>query len=82
EVLQFKPGDACTIYLAGQLAVTGYITMRQAAYDAESHGVQLTGKGKTWDIASSSVETEDGKFDGYPWEAIARNLIAPFGISL
>ncbi|RAI34165.1 hypothetical protein, partial [Rhodoplanes roseus] len=35
-----------------------------------------------WDIASSSVETEDGKFDGYPWEAIARKLIAPFGISL
>lgn len=82
EVLQFKPGDACTIMLAGQLAVTGYITTRQAAYDAENHGVQLVGKGKTWDLASSSVETENGKFDGYPWEAIARKLIAPFGIKL
>lgn len=81
ETLQFMPGARCEVYLSKQLAVTGFITMRQAGYDAENHGVQLAGKSATWDIASSSV-VDKSKFDGYPWAAIARKLIAPFGIAL
>jgi prophage tail gpP-like protein len=44
--LQFKPPDPCAIYLAGRLAVTGIIMVRQVAYEGNSHGVSLQGKGK------------------------------------
>lgn len=80
--LQFKPGDSCRIWLAGILAITGHITHRQVGYDAENHGVQLTVLGKTHDLAECSVAGTAGTFDGYPWVAIARKLISPFGIGL
>jgi prophage tail gpP-like protein len=80
--LQIKPGDACEIYLAGKLAITGYVVIRQAAYDANSHGVQITVTGKTHDLTKASAVTKIGNFDNQSWEAIARSLIAPFGVGL
>jgi prophage tail gpP-like protein len=63
QKLQFKPGDLCTIIMAGQLAVTGYIETRQVAYDANQHGVMLIGKSMTAPAAKSSVSTKTGNFD-------------------
>jgi hypothetical protein len=54
------------IYLAGILAMTGYITTRQVAYDKEAHGVQLIGKDATVAVTRSSVRTKTGSFDGGP----------------
>jgi prophage tail gpP-like protein len=63
-LLQFKPGDSCTVWLAGQRALTGIITDRQVSYDANRHQVQLIGK--TWSRwgYKSSVDTPTGSFDG------------------
>src|ERR1700761_6129203 len=63
QKLQFKPGDNCTITLAGQLACTGIIETRQVAYDAHQHGVMLIGKTDTAAPARSSVNTQTGNFD-------------------
>jgi prophage tail gpP-like protein len=82
SLLQFKPGDRCEIALAGQLAVTGFITIRQVAYDDENHGVQLIGSSITKVPAKSSVRTKTGSFDGYSWEQIARSVLSPFGVTL
>src|SRR5262245_13763836 len=46
--LQFKPGDPCSIYLGGHLALNGVILTRQTVYAAEHHAVQLEGVGITW----------------------------------
>jgi prophage tail gpP-like protein len=64
KLLQFKPGDSCTVWLAGQRALTGIITDRQVSYDANRHQVQLIGK--TWSRwgYKSSVDTPTGSFDG------------------
>jgi prophage tail gpP-like protein len=80
--LQFKPGDECAIYLGGILAIVGVITVRQVAYDANSHGVQLQGKGVTWYAAEGSIIDKDGNFDNQNFEQAANRVIAPFGVGV
>lgn len=76
--LQFKPGDRCTISLAGQQAINGYITVRQTAYDANGHTVMLQGKSITAWPAKSSVDHEAGNFDGMSFEQAARKVLEPY----
>jgi prophage tail gpP-like protein len=82
QKLQFKPGDECTITLAGQLAITGYIETRQVAYDANSHGVMLIGKSLTAGPARSSVDTKTGSFDKKNIVQVAQEVIAPYRAGL
>lgn len=81
-LLAFKPGDLCTILLAGILAITGEITIRQVAYDARSHGVQLIGKGLSYTADKSSVRTKTNSFDNNTWEQVARKLLGSIGVGL
>jgi len=76
--LQFRPDDPCTILLAGQPAIKGFIETRQIAYDAASHGVMLIGKSTPAWPARSSVDTKTGNFDGKNVEQIAREVLAPY----
>jgi hypothetical protein len=80
QKLQFKPGDTCTIYLAGQIAVTGFIETRQVAYDANQHGVMLIGKSATANAAKSSVDTKTGNFDNKNIVQCANEVCAPYGV--
>lgn len=78
--LQFKPGDPCTVTLAGNLVVTGYIETRQVSYDANRHGVELIGKGKSAWVARSSVASKDGNFDKMTFAQVAMKVLAPYGM--
>jgi prophage tail gpP-like protein len=80
--LQFKPGDHCTIYLAGELAITGYIEVRQVAYNANSHGVMLIGKSYSAQAAKSSVDTPDGNFDNQDLVSIATKVAGAYGVGV
>jgi prophage tail gpP-like protein len=80
--LQFKPGDRCTITLAGTTVVTGYIETRQVAYDANQHGVMLIGKSATAWAARSSVDTKTGNFDKKNILQVAQEVIKPYGVGL
>jgi prophage tail gpP-like protein len=80
--LQFKPGDKCTVTLAGQLAVTGYIETRQVAYDAFAHGVMLIGKSATAWPARSSVDTKTGNFDKRNIQQVAQEILKDYPVGL
>jgi prophage tail gpP-like protein len=82
QLLQFKPGDECAIYLGGRLAISGFILSRQTAYDANNHGVQLSGVGRSWAAARASILDKTGSFDGMSFEAAARKVIAPTGVGI
>jgi prophage tail gpP-like protein len=82
KLLQFFPGDACTIFLGGQLAVTGVILTRQVAYEANNHNVMLIGKGVTWWAATSSVIHKTGNFDNQSFEQAARAVLAPHAVGV
>jgi prophage tail gpP-like protein len=80
--VQFRSGDTCAVYLAGTLAITGVITVRQVAYDANNVGVQLMGKSVTFFAAKGSIIDETGDYDGQTFEQVARKLIKPFGVGV
>jgi prophage tail gpP-like protein len=80
--LQFKPNDFVTVYLGGQLAVSGYILRRQTAYDASRHAVQFYGVGLTWFAARASIIDKTNKFDGMTLEQVAAKVLAPFEAGL
>jgi prophage tail gpP-like protein len=79
---QIRAGDECAIYLGGVLAVVGRITVRQVAYDANNHAVQIQGKGVTSYASESSIIDETGNFDDQTFEQLARKIIAPFGVGV
>lgn len=82
SALQIRPGDECAIYLGGVLAITGVVTVRQVAYDANNHGIQIQGKGVTSFAAEGSIIDETGDYDGQSFEQVARKIIAPFGVGI
>ena len=77
-LLQFKPGDPCTVTLAQQPALTGLITDRQASYDANRHQVQLIGKSNTHWGYKSSVDLPTGSFDGQNLEQIYQSTMGKY----
>lgn len=83
---QIRPLDPIRIRLGGVQAVNGYVDVRQAAYDAESHGVEIEGRSLTADAIDSSAVKGDGgpagPFAAYKLDEIARSLLQPFGIGL
>ncbi|MBO4221946.1 phage baseplate assembly protein [Bradyrhizobium neotropicale] len=80
--LQFKPDDACSMTLGGQLAITGFIETRQVAYDAHQHGVMLIGKSATAQAAKSSVDHKTGNFDKKNVVQIAQEVISAYGVGM
>jgi len=52
-LLQIKPGDHCSITLAGQPAFTGRVTTRQVFYDAHRHHVEI--QGASYDVVATDV---------------------------
>ena len=77
-LLQFVPGNNCTVTLAQQPALTGVITDRQTSYDAERHQVQLVGKSNTHWGYKSSVDNPTGSFDGQTLEQIFETVLAKY----
>jgi prophage tail gpP-like protein len=77
---QFKPMDDCTVTLAGQKAIEGYILTRQVAFDAYHHGVMLGGVNKTWSAARSSIDHKTSSFDNKDFKTIADEVLKPTGI--
>ncbi|MRI57673.1 hypothetical protein D8770_27780, partial [Methylobacterium sp. DB1607] len=66
------PGTRVDIALAGQPVITqGYIARRQAAYDANRHGVQVSGFSKADLTTRASAEGGTGQYRGYTLEQIA-----------
>jgi prophage tail gpP-like protein len=80
SALRFDIGDLVTVYLAGIQAIYGVISVRQSASDEQSHGVQLIGKGLSWQMAKSSISLGLGNFDGQSIVQIATTICAPYNV--
>jgi prophage tail gpP-like protein len=80
DSIQIEPGDECKIKLGDQTAVTGVVLTRQAAYDPNSHGVQISGVSLTWYAGRGSVLHKTGSFDNKSFEEIAEEVLKPTGV--
>lgn len=78
--IRIRPGDRCTIILAGQLAITGVVETRQVSYAAEQHGIQISGKSLTGAMVDGAVMHPTMEFKNKPLTPIAQEIAKPFGI--
>jgi prophage tail gpP-like protein len=77
--LQIKPKDLCAIKLGGQLAITGVVTVRQTAYDPNSHAVSIQGVGVQWFTWRGAILDKKQEFKG-GFVDVAKAVMAPFGV--
>jgi prophage tail gpP-like protein len=83
--LLFNVGQLIKITLGGQPAISGIISIRQSAMDGERHGLQLIGKGWTWQMAKSSIRGQGSSFtydfSGQNIVQIAQTICAETGVT-
>jgi prophage tail gpP-like protein len=83
---QIAPGMQCTVTLAGELIITGYVYERQTVMDATTHAVQITGQSVAGDTTRTSIDTDKlsgkGQFENKSMVEIAEEVLQPYGISV
>lgn len=79
--LLFFVGQKVTITLGGIQAIFGVITIRQSAMDQERHGLQLIGKGYSWQMVKSSV-LHQYDFSGFTILGVAQTIAAETGVGV
>jgi len=77
----FNVGQRVKIMLGGIQAIDGVITIRQSAEDKERHGLQLIGKGYSWQTVKSSIR-EPHDFSGQGIIEIARTIAGEVGVNV
>jgi prophage tail gpP-like protein len=81
-VLRIRPGDSFTLFLAGHLVMTGFVTTRNVYFDATQHTVNLTGVSFSHQIALGAAITPTGQFHGQGLQQMAQQLLGPMGIGM
>jgi prophage tail gpP-like protein len=76
---QFMPQQIVQVYLAGRLAMNGFITTRQVAYASEEHGIEIAGKGIQWAMSRASY-IGNANFDGQNFLQIVTTISRHFGL--
>lgn len=82
SALRIKPGDRCSVSLAGIKVIDGYVEQRQTAYDANHHGVLVAGRSKTNDYVDSTIDRKSSHFKNKTFKEIAEKVLEPFKLKL
>lgn len=82
EPWPIQRGDACSVRLDGELAVTGYVDDTIPRFGAKSHSVQVIGRDKTADLIDCSAIFKTGRWRDRTLLQIAVDLVKPYGISV
>jgi len=75
-------GDECTIQLAGETVITGYVDLFRASFDAASHTMNVQGRDKTGDLADCSAVHNPDEWRNVTVLRLAEILCRPFGITV
>jgi prophage tail gpP-like protein len=78
--LRLSVGTPVTVLLAGQLAITGQITVRQPSYSAETHGVQLVVSSLAQNLTVSTVKAEPGQYLNSTYAQISSRVCGEVGV--
>lgn len=79
--LRLSPGDPAKVMLAGQLAATGKVTVRQVAYDGHQHNVRFVISSNVSDIVKSSLVLPPGQFKNQTLTKLANAATKKYGVS-
>jgi prophage tail gpP-like protein len=73
-------GDECTVLIAGQVVVTGYVDTREQSFDSSQHGVEVAGRDRTGELVDCSVILRSWEFRSTPVLTLCERIAKPFGI--
>ena len=79
--LKLKPGDQATVTLAGQLAATGKVYVRQVAYDGTNHSVRIVVQTQVADLNIGTVDVPPGQFKNQTLPQLSNAVLQGFGIN-
>jgi len=80
-VLQIKPGDVCSVTLAGQPAFHGKVETRQVYYDARRHHIEIQCATNV-EVATSSVISQTGEWKDKTFQQIGQDVLKKLGIKM
>ncbi len=81
QSLRLPPGVEATIELAGVLAVTGNIVLRQVVYDGQNHAVRFGIHSRTQPLVKSTLDLPPGQFKNQTLTKLANAAASKFGVS-
>lgn len=73
---------ACELWLGDELFITGFIEAIEHVMAPGSHGISVSGRDRTGDLLDCSAEHASGSWKGQSLEAIAGDLVKPYGIKI
>jgi prophage tail gpP-like protein len=80
--LKLAPGVPAKVMLAGQLAETGAVAVRQVSYDADSHNVRIIIQSKVADLIKATLDMPPGQFKNQTLPQLANAAAGQYGIGL
>jgi prophage tail gpP-like protein len=79
--LKLQPGDQATGLLAGQLAISGNVDVRQVFYDAKNHGVQIRVASLTQNTIAGTVNGKPGRYQNSTFAQMAQAECQKVGVN-
>ena len=79
--LRLPPGVPAKITMAGQLAASGAVAVRQVAYDGQNHNVKFVVQSKTIDLVKTTLDMPPGQFKNQNLSQLANAAAKKFGVS-
>lgn len=78
----FEAGAACEVRVGGTVIMTGWVDQFSPGYDANNHGISVSGRDRASDLVDCSAVHQPGSWNNTRIEVIAAALAAPYGISI
>jgi prophage tail gpP-like protein len=82
EPWQIFPEDICTLTLAGQRVISGYVDRQTPAYSAGEHSLSVAGRDKTAALVDCSALGPPWEYLSTPALTILQRLAEPFGVTV
>ncbi len=80
EPRPISPGAECCVEIDGEPVITGFVDEVSPSFDAQSHGVTVTGRTRTGDLVDCSAVQLPNSWQGAKLEEIVRAIAAPFDV--
>lgn len=81
SVMQIRPGDRCTVTLAGQPAFSGRVETRQVYYDSKRHHIEIQAA-SNMDVATASVIHSTMEWRDKTFQQIGQEVLNNLGINM
>lgn len=76
------PGSRCTLTLAGETVITGWVDEVSARQDPDIHSLDVSGRDVVADLIDCSAPQTPGEWRGLTLAELAAELARPFGVSV